>query len=59
MNEIEEAARYIEGVIQNLEGYSDTKRIEILTDNVKFWYMSAITWRNAYETASKEIKEIR
>lgn len=57
MNEIEAAKIYIKAVTSNIEGYSNAKRIKILTDDVEFWYMSAISWRNAYDTILKEVKK--
>jgi hypothetical protein len=48
------AEKYIEGVMKTLEGAADAERIELLTEKLQFWFISARFWSGEFQELSGE-----
>ena len=54
----EEADGYIKQLQEEMKDISDAEKVEILLEKTRYWYWSAIDWRNFYEIEIQGRKEI-
>lgn len=54
----EDADDYIKQLQKEMEELSDEKKVSILLNKIRYWYWSAIDWRNFYEIEIERRKEI-
>ena len=54
----EDADEYIKDLHEEMAGESDARKVEILLEKTRYWYWSAIEWRNFYEIKIQGRKEI-
>ena len=54
----EDADDYVKKLQKEVEDLSDAEKVSILLNKIRYWYWSAIDWRNFYEIEIQGRKEI-